>query len=353
LNQWPLSYLVLTYDLSLTQAASEAGKCYRTHFSWQDWFWWTRASYTNCIARVLHAVRFNQTKSIDVTDLLKKKFDDELQLLSRDVDEEKPRLKKSLFDRPLLYFIFPDNYPEEKTGSVLAEAQSRLVFGIATIDYFTRPGLFVEVFDNLTIIKNLINNLEIAGYVSSKIESWYRGYESELFKAFSSVDCENQLSQKIIHNIQPSERLRSRAQDYAEYVCQFNQIKFAELNRSKNQLPREFDDSDIHAENSVYTPYVFCDAYTCQFNISETHKYKLVDDYESVKSIGFHSMEMIFGYLHPNVKWDYREKLCSDTACRFPIDDLDALNEMFDKLKKHIIEEEWRAAGWTLIEIND
>jgi hypothetical protein len=64
-------------------------------------------------------------------------------------------------------------------------------------------------------------------------------------------------------------------------------------------------------------------------------------------------MEMIFGYLHPNVKWDYREKLCSDTACRFPIDDLDALNEMFDKLKKHIIEEEWRAAGWTLIEIND
>jgi hypothetical protein len=353
LNQWPLSYLVLTYDLSLTQAASEAGKCYRTHFSWRDWFWWTRASYTNCIARVLHAVRFNQTKSIDVTDLLKKKFDDELQLLSRDVDEEKPRLKKSLFDRPLLYFIFPDNYPEEKTGSVLAEAQSRLVFGIATIDYFTRPGLFVEVFDNLTIIKNLINNLEIAGYVSSKIESWYRGYESELFKAFSSVDCENQLSQKIIHNIQPSERLRSRAQDYAEYVCQFNQIKFAELNRSKNQLPREFDDSDIHAENSVYTPYVFCDAYTCQFNISETHKYKLVDDYESVKSIGFHSMEMIFGYLHPNVKWDYREKLCSDTACRFPIDDLDALNEMFDKLKKHIIEEEWRAAGWTLIEIND
>lgn len=353
LNQWPLSYLVLTYDLSLTQAASEAGKCYRTHFSWRDWFWWTRASYTNCIARVLHAFRFNQTKSIDVTDLLKKKFDDELQLLSRDVDEEKPRLKKSLFDRPLLYFIFPDNYPEEKTGSVLAEAQSRLVFGIATIDYFTRPGLFVEVFDNLTIIKNLINNLEIAGYVSSKIESWYHGYESELFKAFSSVDCENQLSQKIIHNIQPSERLRSRAQDYAEYVCQFNQIKFAELNRSKNQLPREFDDSDIHAENSVYTPYVFCDAYTCQFNISETHKYKLVDDYESVKSIGFHFMERIFGYLHPNKKWDYREKLCSDTTCRFLIGDLDALNEMFDKLKKHIIEEEWRAAGWTLIEIND
>ena len=161
LDQWPLSYLVLTYDLSLTQAASEAAKCFRNHFDWWDFFWWTRASYTNCNARVLHAFKFNQTKSIDVTDLLKKRFDDELQfelqLLSRDVDEEKPRLKKSLFDRPLLYFILPDNYPEKKTGSVLAEAQSRLVFGIATIDYFTRPGLFVEVFDNLTIIKNLIN----------------------------------------------------------------------------------------------------------------------------------------------------------------------------------------------------
>jgi hypothetical protein len=62
-----------------------------------------------------------------------------------------------------------------------------MIFGIATIDYFTRLGLFLEVFDNLTIIKNLINNLEIAGseFGSSRIESWYHGYESELFKAFS------------------------------------------------------------------------------------------------------------------------------------------------------------------------
>ena len=81
-DQWPLSYLVLTYDLSPSQAFSEGWKCYRNHFSWRDWSWWT-SPYANCIARVLHAVRFNQTKSIVVTDLLKKEFEDELQLLSR------------------------------------------------------------------------------------------------------------------------------------------------------------------------------------------------------------------------------------------------------------------------------
>jgi hypothetical protein len=355
LDQWPLSYLVLTYDLSPTQAFSEGTKCARNHFDWRDWFWWTKAPYTNCIARVLHAFRFNQTKSIDVTDLLKKEFEDELQLLSRDVDEQKPHLKKGLFYRPLNYFIFPDDYSEERTGSVLAKAQSRMVFGIATIDYFTRPGHFVEVYDKLTIIKNLINNLEIAGseFGSSRIESWYHGYESELFKAFSSVDCKNQLSQKIIHNMQPSERLRSRAQDYANHVCQFNLISFAEKNLYDSSYAREYHDSDIHTENPVYTPYVFCDAYTCQFNISETHKYKLVDDDESVDSIGSQFIE-IFRYLHPKKSWyHHREGLCINTTCVFPISDLDALNEIFDKLKKHIIEDEWRAAGWTLIEIND
>ena len=355
LDQWPLSYLVLTYDLSLTQAVSEAGKCYRTHFSWRDWFWWTKAPYTHCIARVLHAFRFNQTKSIDVTDLLKKEFEDELQLLSRDVDAEKPRLKKSLFDRPHIYFMFPDDYHEEKTGSVLAEAQSRMVFGIATIDYFTRPGLFLEVFDNLTIIKNLINNLKIAGseFGSSRIESWYYGYESELFKAFSSVDCINQLSQKIIHNIQPSERLHSRAQDYANHVCQYNQIKFAENNLDANTFAHEYHDYDIQAAKPVYKPYVFCYAYTCQFNISETHKYKLVDDYRAALSAGSDFMDLIYGYFHPNTHWGYEGKLCSDPKCDFPISDLDALNVMFDKLKKYTIEEDWRHAGWTLIEIND
>lgn len=354
LDQWPLSYLVLTYDLSPTQAFSEGTKCARNHFDWRDWFWWTKAPYTNCIARVLHAFRFNQTKSIDVTDLLKKEFEDELQLLSRDVDEQKPRLKKSLFDRPHIYFMFPDDYPEEKTGSVLAEAQSRMVFGIATIDYFTRPGLFLEVFDNLTIIKNLINNLEIAGSElgSSRIESRYHGYESELFKAFSSEDCENQLSQKIIHNIQPSERLRSRAQDYAEHVCQYNQIKFAEGNRSNNPTPEVFNDSDTDPENSDYQPYVFCDAYTCQFNLSKTHKYKLVDDFRAALSAGSEFMHLIYGYFHPNEHWVYEEKLCTDTTCNFPISDLDALNVMFDKLKKYTIEQDWRHAGWTLIEIN-
>jgi hypothetical protein len=72
-----------------------------------------------------------------------------------------------------------------------------------------------------------------------------------------------------------------------------------------------------------------------------------------VDSIGSQFIE-IFRYLHPKKSWyHHREGLCINTTCVFPIDDLDALNEMFDKLKKHIIEEKWRAAGWTLIEIND
>jgi hypothetical protein len=357
LNQWPLSYLVLTYDLSLTQAASEAGKCYRTHFSWQDWFWWTKASYTNCNARVLHALGFNQTESIDVTDLLKKEFEDELQLLSRDVHEQKLRLMGNLFDRSHHFnFMLPDGYPKENTGFVLAEAQSRVVFGIATIDYFTRPGLFLEVFDNLTIMKNLANNIEISASELgiSVFESWYHGYELELFKAFSSVDCENQLSQKIIHNIQPSERLRSRAQDYANHVCQYNQIKFAENNLDANTFAHEYHDYDIQAAKPVYKPYVFCDAYTCQFNLSKTHKYKIVDDYDVVFSAGSEFMNLIYGYFHPNQYWGYKDKICSDTTCFIPISDLDALNVMFDKLKNNnTTEEDLRYAGWTLIEIND
>jgi hypothetical protein len=167
------------------------------------------------------------------------------------------------------------------------------------------------------------------------------------------VDCKNQLSQKIIHNIQPSERLRSRAQDYANHVCQFNLISFAEKNLYDSSYAREYHDSDIHTENPVYTPYVFCYAYTCQFNISETHKYKLVDDYRAALSAGSDFMDLIYGYFHPNTHWVYEEKLCTDTTCNFPISDLDALNVMFDELKKYTIEEDWRHAGWTLIEIND
>jgi len=120
-----------------------------------------------------------------------------------------------------------------------------------------------------------------------------------------------------------------------------------------NTFAHEYHDYDIQASKPVYKPYVFCDAYTCQFNLSKTHKYKIVDDYDVVFSAGSEFMNLIYGYFHPNQYWGYKDKICSDTTCFIPISDLDALNVMFDKLKNNITEEDLRYAGWTLIEIND
>jgi len=339
-DQWPSSYLVLTWDLSFPQAISEAFKC-----------WWSPA-YLNCAAKVWSAYAYNQTDSIDITSALKKAVEQEIGTLGRTIDDLKPDLIENLYETPSIYFHFPHWYPEEKrTDTVVTAAQSRLVFGFATIDYLTQHTTFSETIDKITLINNLTINLKTDGSVISKVKSWYEGMAPEFFKAFSSMDCINQLSHKTIYNIRATQRLLLRAKDYAEHVCQLNQISFAKNNKLHNPNAAEYHDSEIDAVNSVFKPYVFCDAYTCQFNQSVTHQYRLIDNNFSSLAIGYKNMRMIYEYFYPDTKWDSGKQLCNK-SCTFPIDDQDGLNNILDKLK-NFVSKDWREASWAFIEIDD
>lgn len=239
-----------------------------------------------------------------------------------------------------------------------------MVFGLATADYISKPTTFSEAYDKLTILKNLLKTLrkddDTYNQYNARYKTIHVGMAAELFNVFNSIDCENKLPQKIIHNIQPSERLRSVAHDYARHVCQYNQIKFAEKNLVANPLTHEYHDSDIQSENPGYEPYVFCNGYNCQFNMSETSKYNLVDHLKSVFDIGYDPMVRLYEHLYPDEKWDWRVddwrkfKLCKKETCNIEVKDLDVLTNMLDQMKTDIDQNttKYSSAKWAFIKID-
>ena len=351
------SYLVLTWDLSPQQASLEGLKCIRKHADWWG-FWWLKAPFKDCAAKVWNTFSKHQTYNLDITAELKQSVEQELNDLRWLIDLETTMIEPYLIYSPKDYFNFPKEY-KVRTDSVLAREQSRVIFGIATHDYFIKETIFSKTFEHLMIVKNLIKNLKPSS-VSSDDKDYseftgfaYAGYQLELFKAFSSKGCKNQLSQKIIDNIKNSSRLVSAANDYANHVCKFNLISFAEGNKSNYPKPVEFNDSDKDPENLEYQPYVFCDGLTCQFNISKTHKYRLVDHQSAVSALTNRmGMEILYDFFHAHKYYDKSMRLCSDRDCVFLIDDLNHFNSMIDVLKNETNNEN-SESSWTFIEIDE
>jgi hypothetical protein len=352
------SSLVLIWDLTLQQASSEGLKCFREHFEWWG-LWWLKPPFRNCVAKVVNAFRKHQTYDLDITDALKQSVEQELTELRKLVVLEEDRLEHYLVVLPKKFFNNPEQF-KERTDSILAREQSRVIFGIATYDYFMfmKETIFSETFDNLMIIKNLLENLESFSNIpddkdySGFTGFAYTGYRLELFKAFSSKDCKNQLSQKIIDNIKNSSRPVSAANKYAEHVCQYNLISFTEGNKSNNPKPVELNDSDTDHKNSDYQPYVFCDGLICQFNISKTHKYRLVDHHSAVSAMtNPKGMEDLYVYVHESHSYDGSNKLCSGSICVKLMHYLYLFNAAIDELKNETNSENSKSS-WTFIEIH-
>lgn len=351
------SYLVLTWDLSGYQASSEGLKCIRKHADWWG-FWWLKAPFKDCLAKVWNAFSKHQTYNLEITAELKQSVEQELKWLRSMINVEKILIKGYLIDMPKDYFNSPEKF-KVRTDSVLAREQSRVIFGIATHDYFIKKSIFSKTFEHTMLIKNLLENLEPDSHIPDDKDYFgftgfaYTGYQLELFKAFSSKDCKNQLSQKIIDNITNSSRLVSAANDYANHVCKFNLISFAEGNKFNYPTPVEFNDSHTNPENLEYQPYVFCDGLTCQFNISQTHKYRLVDHRSAVSAMTSRmAVGNLYDYIHVSKYHDESMRLCSDSDCVFLIDDLNRVNGNMDLLKYETNYEN-SESSWTFIEIDE
>jgi hypothetical protein len=357
------SYLVLTWDLSFYQAASEILKCAREHAEWWGW-WLVEAPFLDCSTKVWNAYSKNQTYNLDITAALKQSVEQELTELRKLLGVlETHRLEYHLIDYPKFFFTDPQLF-KKRTGSIPAREQSRVIFGIATYDYFMQKTIFSQTFEHTMIVKYLLEELEENyddfAYAESKDNDYagfrgssYHGYPLELFKAFSSNDCKNQLSQKIIDNIKNIPRPVSAANKYAEHVCKYNLISFAEGNNSNNPKPVELNDSDTDHKNSDYQPYVFCDGLICQFNISKTHKYRLIDHRSAVSArISRVAMENLYDYFYKNTYHHSGIRLCSDSDCVFLIDDLNRVKHYMDVFKYETNDRNLRFS-WTFIEINE
>lgn len=355
------SYLVLTWDLTLLQASSEGLKCIRKHADWWG-FWLLKPPFRNCVAKVVNAFRKHQTYDLDITDALKQSVEQELTELRKLVVLEEHRLEFLLVVLPKLFFNKPELYTN-RTGSIPAREQSRVIFGIATHDYFMQKTIFSETFEQSMIVNYLLEELnenyddnstlavpEDNDYAGFRGPS-YHGYPLELFKAFSSKDCKKQLSQKIIDNIENIPRPVSAANKYAEHVCEYNLISFTEGNKSNNPKPVELNDSDTDHKNSDYQPYVFCDGLICQFNISKTHKYRLVDHHSAVSAMtNPKGMEDLYVYVHESHSYDGSNKLCSGSICVKLMHYLYLFNAAIDELKNETNSENSKSS-WTFIEI--
>ena len=357
------SYLVLIWDLTWQQASSEGLKCFREHAEWWG-LWWLKEPFRDCMAKMWNAFTKHQTKDIKITDALKQSVEQELTELRKLVVLEENRLEFLLVVLPKLFFNKPELYTN-RTGSIPAREQSRVIFGIATYDYFMKETIFSETFEHSMIVNYLLEELnenyddnstyavpEDNDYAGFRGPS-YHGYPLELFKAFSSKDCKKQLSQKIIDNIKNIPRPVSAANKYAEFVCKYNLISFAEGNKSNNPKPPEFNDSDTDHNNSEYQPYVFCDGLTCQFNISKTHKYRLVDHHSAVSAMtNRKGMKDLYDYMHANQDYDKSMRLCSNRDCVFLIDDLIRFNKRIYALKM-VTNKKNSKSSWTFIEIDE
>mgnify|MGYP001568775200 FL=1 len=358
------SFLVLIWDLTWQQASSEGLKCIREHAEWWG-LWWLKKPFRDCVAKVVNAYSKHQRYYLKITDALKQSVKQELTALRQLVVSDKRNLELYLVDYPKMYFNNPDLYPN-RTGSFLAREQSRVIFGIATYDYFMKETVFSETFEHSMIVNYLLEVLkenydDNSAYLDVHTDNddagfsgpAHHGYPLELFKAFSSKDCENLLSQKIIENIKNSPRPVSAANKYAEHVCQYNLISFAEGNKSNYPKPPEYNDSDTDHKNSEYQPYVFCDGLICQFNISKTHKYRLVDHQSVASAMSHHvAMQLVYDYIHNRKMYDVTMRLCSDRNCVFLIDDLNRFNDKFYPLKM-LTNKKDSKLSWTFIEIDE
>ena len=355
------SYLVLIWDLTWQQASSEGLKCFREHAEWWG-LWWLRAPFRDCMAKMWNAFTKHQTKDIKITAALKQVVEQELTALRQLVVSDESSLELYLVDYPKMYFSEPELY-RKRTGYFLAREQSRVIFGIATYDYFMKETVFSETFEHSMIVNYLLEVLkenydDTSAYLDVPTDNdvgfsgpAYHGYLLELFKAFSSKDCKNLLSQKIIDNIKNIPKPVSAANKYAEHVCQYNLISFTEGNKSNYPKPPEFNDSDTDHNNSDYQPYVFCDGLTCQFNISKTYKYRLVDHYSAVTSTNANAMAYIYDHIvHDIKKYDGSMRLCSNRDCVFLIDNPILFHKKINELK--IIAHQKSKLSWTFIEID-
>jgi len=356
------SYLVLIWDLTWQQASSEGLKCFREHAEWWG-LWWLKAPFRDCMAKMWNAFTKHQTKDIKITDALKQSVEQELTELRQLIARAENRLEFLLVVLPKLFFNKPELYTN-RTGSIPAREQSRVIFGIATHHYFMQKTIFSETFEQSMIVNYLLEELnenydddstlavpEDNDYAGFRGPS-YHGYPLELFKAFSSKDCKKQLSQKIIDNIENIPRPVSAANKYAEHVCEYNLISFAEGNKSNYPKPPEFNDSDTDHKNSDYQPYVFCDGLTCQFNISKTYKYRLVDHYSAVTSTNANAMAYLYDHIVHDIKeYDGSMRLCSNRDCVFLIDNPILFRKKINDLKI-IANQKNSKLSWTFIEID-
>ncbi len=344
------SYLVLIWDLSAHQALSEGFKCIRKHADWWG-LWWLKAPFKDCVAKVYNAFAYHQTHEIEITEDLRKAVKDEHLALRLEIILINNELAELIIDAKFTFYDLSLLSPEKKTVSAYTKAQSRVVFGLATYDYLVEDTIFSKTFYNLALIKNLIKNLrDIKSKTGKNYITYREGPVFELFKAFSSKDCKNKLSQKVIDNINNSSRLISAVNDYANHGCKFNLFSLTEGNKSNNPTPIEFNDSHTNPEISEYQPYVFCDGYNCMINLSKTHKYNLMDYYQA--SIRMESgISRLYHYLHRDSDklWDVNARLCENT-CTFPIYDLDRFNDILDELLSQARSDELYS-GWAIVEI--
>jgi hypothetical protein len=350
-DQWPSSYLVLTYKLTFQQFTSEEMKCVSKHFDWWDAFWWLEAPYTNCFAKAWNAYFFNQTERIDITSALKDAVEQEIENVNREIKEIDFELKQST-EPSFMYHkkggkVVRIDLDDSTDTDVLIEVQSKVVFGFATIEYLYNSKMLSEVVDRLSMANDFVR---IFHYLANE------EIAVELLTAYESVNCKEKLPQNISDNFEQRPRLLSMARKYALNICKYNQASFERNNKSKNPSAREFHEPGTDANTPVYIPYVFCDGYTCQFNLSETHKYRVVDFGGNGLHHSYFHMSGIadiyaeyFGVMNPTST--FSDKLCKDDSCFSYIDDASKLKIMFDDIKNKL--PDWNESIWYIIEIED
>lgn len=347
LDQWPSSYLVLTWDLSFFQFLSEIGKCLTKHASWKDIFRMRNKPLSKCTGSAAYAYKFNQTYSIDITASMKQEIDRKIETFHNKIDDLIPDL-----ERYLVFSTPPKKIPKnEETIFVQIQRQSRAVFGLATTDYYMTKGTtFLEALDKLTIVENHINILKEREDLHKL--SRIKDILTEEFKAFNSDKCEGELPQQILPNLMHRPRLLTIAKNYAKQVCKFNLLSFDKKNTKNNiTIPVAFNHSGEGVENSAYIPYVFCDAYTCQFNISKTLKYRLVDTPHASFMLSDQDTEQLHSYLNSERGWNNIDRLCLD-SCIFTINDIYSLKNLLDQLHYEVFSFGYYFS-WKLIKIEE
>ncbi len=243
--------LVLTYDLSLSQAIIEAVAC---------WYIpkWTYSSWTACLDKVRRFYWYNQKEELE--------FSSSTLVSAINASIQKHNEAKNNFLKNLDNLL---DFPHNDNANQIERNQFKYIFIKGTQDH----GFFKKPYEK-------ISDAVIGYYIHRKIaEKLHESDEAftEVLHAFESIDCNRRLKNQFT-NINNKRPVRDKLNDYVTGICRLNEHSFLEKTAliTPAMVSGDQESSSAHTTGFGSKSLVFCNKYICEFKLNPSLSYRVV-----------------------------------------------------------------------------